>query len=193
LTIDARAGAGIGLELSLLTHAIHFVISVPPEEREKKTSGVKPRSPERGRPAQPIVFRGRLVVFLGILQKFSQKFRRALLRIVSAFQAISVLSHSSLLWQVSGATAVKNCRTKCDCVFPASVDKSESRRQETTMNAATLMKGVRNPHGGVHVRSEEMTAISVIRDPNRTLFKVRWRGGERVVSSEEFEEILQGQ
>jgi hypothetical protein len=61
------------------------------------------------------------------------------------------------------------------------------------MNAATLVKGTQNPRGEDRLRSEEMTAISVIRSPNRTLFKVRWRGGERIVSPEEFEEILQDQ
>ena len=59
------------------------------------------------------------------------------------------------------------------------------------MTSTTLVKGMPDAcTAKVHPRSEEMTAISVIRNPNRTLFKVRWRGGERVVSPQELEEIL---
>ena len=59
------------------------------------------------------------------------------------------------------------------------------------MTSATLVKGMPDARSGrIHPRSEEMTAISVIRSSNRTLFKVRWRGGERVVSPQELEEIL---
>ncbi len=62
------------------------------------------------------------------------------------------------------------------------------------MTAATLVKWVRDPRSGeVHLPSEEVTVMSVIRNLDRTLLKVRWRaGGECVLFPEELEEIRQG-
>jgi hypothetical protein len=59
------------------------------------------------------------------------------------------------------------------------------------MNTATLVKWVRDPRSGeVHLPSEEVTIMAVIRNIDRTLMKVRWRaGGECVVFPEELEEI----
>jgi hypothetical protein len=59
------------------------------------------------------------------------------------------------------------------------------------MNTATLVKWVRDPRSGeVHLPSEEVTIMGVIRNIDRTLMKVRWQtGGECVVFPEELEEI----
>jgi hypothetical protein len=59
------------------------------------------------------------------------------------------------------------------------------------MNTATLVKWVRDPRSGeVHLPSEEVTIMGVIRNMDRTLMKVRWRaGGECVVFPEELEKI----
>jgi hypothetical protein len=64
-----------------------------------------------------------------------------------------------------------------------------------TMNTATLVKWVRDPRSGeVHLPSEEVTIMGVIRNMDRTLMKVRWQaGGDRVVFREELEEIRQDQ
>jgi hypothetical protein len=61
------------------------------------------------------------------------------------------------------------------------------------MNAATLVKWVRDPRSGeVHLPSEEVMVVSVVRNLGRTLLKVRWQsGGECVVFPEELEEIRQ--
>jgi hypothetical protein len=55
------------------------------------------------------------------------------------------------------------------------------------------VKWVRDPRSGeVHLPSEEVTVMSVIRNLDRTLLKVRWQaGGECVVLAEELEEIRQ--
>jgi hypothetical protein len=43
-----------------------------------------------------------------------------------------------------------------------------------TMNTATLVKWVRDPRSGeVHLPSEEVTIMGVIRNMDRTLMKVR--------------------
>jgi hypothetical protein len=62
------------------------------------------------------------------------------------------------------------------------------------MNTATLVKWVRDPRSGeVHLPSEEVTIMGVIRNMDRTLMKVRWQaGGECVVFPEELEKIHQG-
>jgi hypothetical protein len=62
------------------------------------------------------------------------------------------------------------------------------------MNTASLVKWVRDPRSGeIHLPSEEVTVVSVIRNMDRTLMKVRWQaGGECVVFPEELEEIRQG-
>jgi hypothetical protein len=61
------------------------------------------------------------------------------------------------------------------------------------MTAATLVKWVRDPRSGeVHLPSEEVTVMSVVRNLDRTLLKIRWQaGGECVVFPEELEEIRQ--
>jgi hypothetical protein len=62
------------------------------------------------------------------------------------------------------------------------------------MNTATLASSVRDPRSGeVHLPSEEVTIIGVIRNLDRTLMKVRWHaGGDCVVFPEELAEIRQG-
>jgi hypothetical protein len=61
------------------------------------------------------------------------------------------------------------------------------------MNTATLLQCVRDPRSGeVHLPSEEVTIMGVIRNLDRILMKVRWQaGGECVVFPEELEEIRQ--
>lgn len=63
------------------------------------------------------------------------------------------------------------------------------------MNTATLLKSVRDPRSGeVHRPSEEVTIMSVMRNLDRTLMKVRWQtGGDCVVFPEELAEIRAGQ
>ena len=55
-------------------------------------------------------------------------------------------------------------------------------------------KWVRDPRSGeVHLPSEEVTIMGVIRNIDRTLVKVRWQGGgDCVVFPEELAEIRQG-
>ena len=62
------------------------------------------------------------------------------------------------------------------------------------MNTATLVKWGRDPRSGeVHLPSEEVTIMGVIRNLDRTLMKVRWQaGGDCVVFPEELAEIRQG-
>jgi hypothetical protein len=64
---------------------------------------------------------------------------------------------------------------------------------ETVMTTAILQKWVRDPRSGeVHLPSEEVAIMSVIRNLDRVLFKVRWQaGGECMVFSEELQEIRQ--
>jgi len=59
------------------------------------------------------------------------------------------------------------------------------------MTTAILHKWVRDPRSGeVHLPSEEVAIMSVIRNLDRVLFKVRWQtGGECMVFSEELDEI----
>jgi len=61
------------------------------------------------------------------------------------------------------------------------------------VNTATLVKSVRDPRSGeVHLPSEEVTVMSVIRNLDRTLMKVRWQtGAECEVFAEEPEEVHQ--
>jgi hypothetical protein len=63
------------------------------------------------------------------------------------------------------------------------------------MNTATLLKSVRDPRSGeVHLPREQVTIMSVMRNLDRTLMKVRWQaGGDCVVFPEELAEIHQGQ
>jgi hypothetical protein len=58
------------------------------------------------------------------------------------------------------------------------------------MTTAILQKWVRDPRSGeVHLPSEEVAIMSVIRNLDRVLFKVRWQaGGECMVFSEELQE-----
>jgi hypothetical protein len=62
------------------------------------------------------------------------------------------------------------------------------------INTATLVKWVRDPRSGeVHLPSEEVTIIGVIRNLDRTLMKVRWQaGGYCVVFPEELAETCRG-
>ena len=62
------------------------------------------------------------------------------------------------------------------------------------MNTASLVQCVRDPRSGeVHLPSEEVTIIGVMRNLDRTLMKVRWQaGGDCVVFPEELAEIRQG-
>jgi len=59
------------------------------------------------------------------------------------------------------------------------------------MTPSILHKWVRDPRSGeVHLPSEEVAIMSVIRNLDRVLFKVRWQaGGECMVFSEELDEI----
>jgi len=61
------------------------------------------------------------------------------------------------------------------------------------MNMATLVKWVRDPRSGeIHLPSEEVTIMGVIRNLDCSLMKVRWQaGGECLVYPEELEQILQ--
>ncbi len=60
------------------------------------------------------------------------------------------------------------------------------------MNTATLVKWVRDPRSGeVHLPSEEVTIIGVMRNLDRTLMKVRWQaGGDCVLFPEELAEMV---
>jgi len=61
------------------------------------------------------------------------------------------------------------------------------------MNTATLVKWVRDPRSGeVHLPSEEVTIIGVMRNLDRTLMKVRWQaGGDCVLFPENLAEMGQ--
>jgi hypothetical protein len=69
-----------------------------------------------------------------------------------------------------------------------------SNGEKTIMTTATLAKWVRDPRSGqVHLPSEEVTIMGVVRNLDRTLLKVKWQaGGECVLFAEELEEIRQG-
>ena len=58
------------------------------------------------------------------------------------------------------------------------------------MTTAILQKWVRDPRSGeVHLPSEQVAIMSVIRNLDRVLFKVKWQaGGECMVFSEELQE-----
>ena len=63
------------------------------------------------------------------------------------------------------------------------------------INTASLAKSVRDPRSGeVHPASEEVTIISVIRNLDRTLIKVRWQtgGSDCLLFPEEIAEVRQG-
>ena len=61
------------------------------------------------------------------------------------------------------------------------------------MNTATLVTSVRDPRSGeVHLPSEKVTIMRVMRNLDRTLMKVRWNaGGDCVVFPEELAEMRQ--
>jgi hypothetical protein len=63
------------------------------------------------------------------------------------------------------------------------------------ISTAILAKWVRDPRSGeVHLPSEEVTIMGVMRNMDRTLMKVRWRaGGDCVVFPEELAEIRQSE
>ena len=71
---------------------------------------------------------------------------------------------------------------------------SAIKSRKTMMNTATLVTSVRDPRSGeVHLPSEEVTIMGVMRNLDRTLMKVRWQaGGDCVVFPEELAEIRQG-
>jgi hypothetical protein len=71
----------------------------------------------------------------------------------------------------------------------------KSNRRKMTMSTATLVKWVRDPRSGeVHLPSEEVTIMGVIRNMDRTLMKVRWQdGGDCVVFPEELEQVCHDQ
>jgi hypothetical protein len=62
------------------------------------------------------------------------------------------------------------------------------------MTTATLAKWVRDPCSGqVHLHSEEVTIMCVLRNLDRTLLRVRWQaGGACVLFAEELQEIREG-
>ena len=93
---------------------------------------------------------------------------------------------------------VKKARTKCDAMrraFQMNRSLGRSNRRTMNMNTATLVKWVRDPRSGeVHLPSEEVTIMGVIRNLDRTLMKVRWQaGGDCMVFPEELEEVCQDQ
>jgi hypothetical protein len=58
------------------------------------------------------------------------------------------------------------------------------------MTTATLLKVVRDPRSGeVHLPKEQVAIMSVMRNLDRTLLKVRWQGGgDCVVFPEDLDE-----
>jgi hypothetical protein len=64
--------------------------------------------------------------------------------------------------------------------------------QEATMTTATLLKVVRDPRSGeVHLPSEQVAVLSVMRNLDRTLLRVKWQsGGDCVVFPEDLEQNL---
>jgi hypothetical protein len=69
----------------------------------------------------------------------------------------------------------------------------QSAGRKTMMNTAALVRSVRDPRSGeVHLPSEQVTVVGVIRNLDRILMKVRWQaGGDCVVFPEELAEIHQ--
>jgi hypothetical protein len=65
--------------------------------------------------------------------------------------------------------------------------------RKTAMTRATLLKVVRDPRSGeVHLPDEQVAIMSVMRNLDRTLLKVRWQaGGDCVLFPEDLEEIRQ--
>ena|SRR5215467_1461920 len=62
--------------------------------------------------------------------------------------------------------------------FHASGVDAPNEFEELTMQTATLAKIVRDPRSGeVHVPNEPVAILAVMQNLNRTLLKVRWRGG----------------
>jgi hypothetical protein len=62
-----------------------------------------------------------------------------------------------------------------------------------TMTTATLLKVVRDPRSGeVHLPNEQVAIMSVMRNLDRVLFKVKWQsGGDCVVFPEDLEQNCQ--
>ena len=92
---------------------------------------------------------------------------------------------------------MRNGRTNRALLLPALTDEflaGQINGRKTIMPTATLVKWVRDPRSGeVHLPSEEVTIMSVIRNLDRTLMKVRWQaGGDCLVFPEELAEIHQG-
>jgi hypothetical protein len=61
------------------------------------------------------------------------------------------------------------------------------------MTTATLLKVVRDPRSGeVHLPNEQVAIMSVMRNLDRVLFKVKWQsGGDCVVFPEDLEQSCQ--
>jgi hypothetical protein len=59
----------------------------------------------------------------------------------------------------------------------------DQRKEKTAMTTATLLKVVRDPRNGeVHLPNEQVAILSVMRNLDRTLLKVKWQsGGDCVV------------
>jgi hypothetical protein len=70
-----------------------------------------------------------------------------------------------------------------------------TRKETQIMETATLVKVVRDPRSGeVHRPREQVDIVSVIRNLDRTLFKVRWQsGGDCMVFPDDIGEISQCQ
>jgi hypothetical protein len=73
------------------------------------------------------------------------------------------------------------------------IGRSNHAGERLMMNTATLITSVRDPRSGeVHLPSEKVTIMSVMRNMDRTLMKVRWEaGGDCVVFPEELAEMRQ--
>jgi hypothetical protein len=67
---------------------------------------------------------------------------------------------------------------------------AKSSASETVMTTATLVRVVRDPRSGeVHLPSERVAIMRVIRNLDRTLLKVTWQaGGDCVVFPEDLKE-----
>ena len=85
-------------------------------------------------------------------------------------------------------------RTKCAVNFRAPIDEcpdaQNQRVSNTVMTTATLNRVIRDPRSGkVHLPSEQVAIMRVMRNLDRTLLKVAWQaGGDCVVFPEDLNE-----
>jgi len=82
---------------------------------------------------------------------------------------------------------------KCAVIFRASVDECPTLKtsvSNTVMTTATLRTVVRDPRSGeVHLPSERVAIVRVMRNLDRTLVKVTWQaGGDCVLFPEDLKE-----